>query len=130
MRKKLLFVDDEEDWRLMVTNYLTEAGYEVLTAKDASEALTRTDGTKPDAMILDVNLAGENGMMLLSFLKRNHPDVPIILFTGLAHDDETILNMLQQGARQYVRKGSMGELIRAVESALKFRAGAAGLGAA
>jgi len=70
-------------------------------------------------IVLDVNLNGESGVVLMKFLKRNHPGTPVILYTGMQHDDESIQNMLQNGAQQYVRKGTMEELLKAVESAAK-----------
>src|SRR5580704_9890445 len=73
MGKKILFVDDENDWREVAEMYLKDSGYEVVTARDATEALSRTEGVDLGLIILDLNLAGENGLMLMKFLKRNHP---------------------------------------------------------
>jgi DNA-binding response OmpR family regulator len=119
MGKKVLFVDDEGDWRFMTSTYLKEAGYEVLTAKNGSEALLISDGIKLDVIVLDINLNGENGVVLMKFLKRNHPGVPVILYTGMQHDDESIQSMVENGAQQYVRKGTMDELLKAVATAAK-----------
>lgn len=121
MGKKILFVDDEGDWRFMSSTFLKEAGYDVLTAKNGSEALLISSGVELDLIVLDVNLNGENGVVLMKFLKRNHPGVPVILYTGMQHDDESIQSMIDAGAAQYVRKGTMEELLKAVESALKGR---------
>src|ERR1051326_4961755 len=90
-----------------------------LAARDASEAMIQTEGVALDGIILDVNLAGENGLMLMKFLKRNHPDVPIILYTGLNHDEAAIQTMLKEGARQYLRKGTMEELFNTVHGLIK-----------
>lgn len=114
-RKKILYVDDENDWRRMVSTFFKVAGYQVVTAKDGSEALAETEGVGLGAIILDVNLAGEDGIMLMKYLNHNHPDVPIILYTGLPHDDESIQVLLAAGAHQYLRKGSMGELLKCVQ---------------
>jgi CheY-like chemotaxis protein len=105
--KKILFVDDDKDWRDVVSACLHDAGYEILTAKDATEAMVKTEGVKLGLIILDLDLDGESGLMLMNFLKRNQIDVPIILYTGLYHDDEQILAMLRQGAHQYVHKGPL-----------------------
>ena len=118
MGKKILFVDDEDDWREVAEMYLKDSGYDVLTARDATEALGQTEGVDLSLIILDLNLAGENGLMLMKFLKRNHPDVPIILYTGQEHDSMAIAQMLKQGAQQYVRKGTLGELLKAVQGVL------------
>ena len=118
MTKKVLFVDDNEDWRMMVSTALSDAGYQVLTAKDAGEVLEQMEGANVDLAVLDVDLAGESGVSLMKFLNRNHPDVPIILYTGLRHDDDTILKMLQEGAYQYLPKGTMSDLLTAVRRVL------------
>src|SRR5206468_4789600 len=116
MWKKILFVDDDTNWHDVVTTWLQEAGYEVLSARDATEAMGLTEGIS--LVILDLNLAGESGVMLMKFLKQNDPEVPIILYTGMEHDGETISTLLRQGAHSYVRKGSQQELVQAVDSIL------------
>ena len=109
-RKRVLFVDDEGDWRFVAGTCLQDAGFEVLTAKDAAEAMRRMETVHLDAIILDVNLGGENGLLLMELLKQKHPGVPILIYTGLDHDAEAIQTMMKQGARQYLRKGSMTDL--------------------
>jgi two-component system response regulator ResD len=115
---RVLHVDDEKDWLALVRTALEDAGHVVLSAQDATEAMTLADAGKPDVIILDLDLKGESGVELMKYFCRNHPGIPIILFTGLAHDDETILTMLQQGAYRYVRKGPLDVLCRAVEAAV------------
>ena len=112
--KKILYVDDEQTWREMVAEALKAVGHEVLTAKDASEAMEQSDGINLGLIILDLNLAGESGLMLMRFLRRNHPTIPILLYTGQDHDEERVRSMLLQGAAQYLRKGTMKELVQAV----------------
>ena len=70
-------------------------------------------------IILDLDLDGEDGLVLMEFFKCNHPDVPIILYTGLAHDDDAIQEMLRQGANQYVRKGLLADLHKAIQAAAR-----------
>ena len=118
--KKILYVDDDKDLRELVTIALHDSGHEVLTAGDATEAMRLTEGVKLGLIILDLDLAGEDGLMLMRFFKCNQPDVPIILYTGLEHDDHAILGMLQQGAQQYVRKGPLEDLCKAVQAAVRY----------
>jgi DNA-binding response OmpR family regulator len=119
MAKKILFVDDDPDWRLVVTACLKEAGYNVLAVRGASEALLQSGDAGLDLILLDLDLGGENGLMLMKFLKRNHPAVPIILYTGMKHDEEAIQRMRELGAQQYLRKGNMSELLAVIETILK-----------
>jgi two-component system nitrogen regulation response regulator GlnG len=116
--KRILLVDDDSDWRWMARAFLAAAGYAVVTAADATQALVETGGLKPDVIVLDVNLAGEDGLMLMKFLNQNYPEVPIILYTGIPHDDAAIQTMLKQGANRYVPKGTMEDLLTGVQGAL------------
>lgn len=114
MAKKILFVDDDEMWRKWVVASFAAAGYEVVTAGDASEALDLSERAQPGLVILDIDLNGEDGVMLLKFLKRNHPKLPLLVFSGLEHDQASIRKMLELGADQYLPKSSPEELIVAV----------------
>lgn len=119
MAKKILFVDDDEHWRLLVDTTLTDAGYEVVAVRDAAEAILRLTQFNPALLILDLDLGGENGLMLMKFVKQDHPELPVILYTGMEHDDHFVARMLQQGARQYVRKGPREALLQAVRTAIQ-----------
>jgi CheY-like chemotaxis protein len=109
-KKTVLFVDDEGDWRLVAGACLRDAGFDILTAKDEAEALRRMETVKLDAIILDLNLGGQNGLLLMELLKQKHPGVPILIYTGMSHDNSAITEMLKNGAKKYLQKGSMAEL--------------------
>jgi CheY-like chemotaxis protein len=113
--KKILFVDDEEDWRTVVAEVLRGIGHEVVTAADASEAMRLTDGDHLGLVIMDLNLAGESGLTLMDYLRCNQPNgVPFILYTGMEQDEATLEAMRQTGMSEYLRKGRMQELVGAV----------------
>ncbi len=117
MTKTVLFVDDENDWRFMASTYLEESGFKVITARNGTEALLVSNGVRLNVIVLDINLAGENGVVFMEFLKRNHPGVPVLLYTGMEHDEAAIEGMLKRGAHQYLRKGGMHDLLAAVQGA-------------
>jgi DNA-binding response OmpR family regulator len=116
MDTKVLFIDDDASWREIASTALQEAGYQVVTAKDASEAMEQAPALSLGLIILDLNLAGESGLTFMKYLRHNLPDVPILLYTGMDHDDSTVRAMLDEGADQYLRKGSTEELIVTVGS--------------
>lgn len=120
MQKKVLFVDDEPQWRTTVETWLKDAKYDALIAADATEALEKADGQRLGTIILDYNLGqGEKGVDLVKFLRRNHPDVPIIIYTGMTHDEYEIKKMLEQGAHQYLKKGTREELLNALKRSFR-----------
>jgi DNA-binding NtrC family response regulator len=121
MKTKILYVDDEAEWRRMVGLFLMLAGFEVFTAKDATTAMRQAELERPDAVILDVNLAGEDGGELIGILKANNPDAPVILYTGFDHDAEATRRLLEKGALHYLRKGNLQNLVECIEEALRQR---------
>jgi DNA-binding response OmpR family regulator len=116
--KKVLFVDDETDWRFMASIYLKDSGFDVAVASNGAEGVAKMRELKPDVVLLDLNLAGESGLDVLQLLKAERPDVCVVLYTGMDHDSQSIQAMLRLGAHQYLRKGTMGEMLKAVQSAV------------
>ena len=111
MSKQVLLIDDDQSWLRLAGASLQQAGYNVLEARDASEAMQMAENEKVGLIVLDLNLGGESGLTLMKFLKRNHPAVPILLYTCMDHDDSTIRAMLDMGADQYVHKGQIDQLL-------------------
>ena len=118
MAKRILFVDDEPEWRLIPGTALRDAGYEVITAKDVFETGLQTYGMKLDLIILDVNLGKENAPGLMRLLKESHPGVPIMLYTSLEQEDSAVQTMMKEGAYRYMRKGAMKDLLDGVGKAI------------
>jgi DNA-binding response OmpR family regulator len=101
----ILLIDDEIDLLLVIGNFLRGHKLTVLTAQDSTHALKQLDENQVGLIVLDVNLAGEDGLQLMPFIKRNYPTLPIVLYTGLEHDDVQVKKMLANGATCYVNKG-------------------------
>ena len=87
MEGSILIVDDEAPIRELLRLSFRKRGLEVTTARTVQEAKEITRRTAIALVILDVNLAGENGFELLSFFRANHPSVPVLIFTGLTGQD-------------------------------------------
>lgn len=119
MGRRILFVDDEPEWRLIPGTALRDAGYDVITAKDVFETGLQSYGMKLDLIVLDVNLGRENAPGLMRLLKEGHPGVPILLYTALEREDTAVQTLIKEGAHGYLRKGAMKELLEGVKQAIE-----------
>jgi DNA-binding response OmpR family regulator len=111
----ILCIDDDQELLGMLGECLEQQGFSASTAADADQGMRLMDERKVDVVILDVNLAGEDGIRLMTFLKANHPKTPIIIYTGLQHDEEEVRAILRLGASGYAAKGNpISELVGAI----------------
>ena len=74
-----------------------------------------SEGNSFGVIIVDVNLAGESGLMLMNFMAYNHKGVPIILYSGGGHEQAAVDKMLKLGAAKYVTKWNGAEIVAAVK---------------
>ena len=115
---KILVIDDEPSILNLVTAYLKQEGYDVLTAADGLSGLKTARAFKPDLVILDVMLPGMDGIELLSRLRRES-DVYVILLTARTEEMDKVVG-LSVGADDYVTKPfSPRELTARVKAALR-----------
>ena len=91
----VLFVDDEEDFRVLsilhIRRLLKKSEFEFVEAREAREALDLiAGGLKPDLMILDYSLPGMNGAELIQKIDDEHPDlknVPCLIISGYSREE-------------------------------------------
>ncbi len=116
--KRVLVVDDDVKTVELVKLYLNRDGYRVLTAYDGNEALKFARENQPELIVLDLMLPGISGLDICRIL-RQESDVPIIMLTALATDDDR-LKGLDIGADDYVTKPfSPRELAARVRAVLR-----------
>jgi DNA-binding NtrC family response regulator len=82
-RAVILCVDDEENPLILRKLVLQKAGYTVLTAKSAEEALKITSSRPVDLVLSDQLMPGVTGVQLAQQLKSQHPGLPVILLSGV-----------------------------------------------
>ena len=105
MSKEILIVDDNSDIRNILNDLIIDAGYKTRVAANYNQALSEIDKKMPDVAILDVKLdKGDNdGIQLLSHIKLNDKNVPVIMISGHANI-EMAVNSLKHGAFEFVEK--------------------------
>jgi hypothetical protein len=79
---KLLVIDDDEQYRVMVKRMLEAGGHEVLDASNAATGHDLFVGEKPDLVITDILMPGTDGIELITRFIAERPDVPIIAISG------------------------------------------------
>jgi DNA-binding NtrC family response regulator len=99
----LLIVDDELSVRDSLDKWFREEGYEVATAENASDALTRVAEKRPDLALVDIKMRGTDGIELQRRLREIDPDLVVVIMTGYA-SVETAVAALKNGAYDYVTK--------------------------
>lgn len=89
-RHRILVVDDDPGLVRVVTLYLTIEGFDVDTASDGEEALRHLAAARADLVILDVMMAGMDGLEACRRIKANPQtgNIPVILFTALNRDED------------------------------------------
>jgi len=118
MAKKILVVDDKKELRTLLKSYLSQEGFEVVTASDGQEALFVARNEKPDLIILDIMMPEMSGYDFLRVYSRE-ADTPVIILTAKLEEYDKVLG-LELGADDYVTKPfSLRELTARVRAVLR-----------
>jgi len=102
---KILLVDDSKTELHFLSELLIKRGYQVRTAENGEEAMRRLGEEKPDLILMDVVMPGQNGFQLTRAITRDvrFTDVPVIMCTSKNQETDKVWGM-RQGARDYVVK--------------------------
>jgi twitching motility two-component system response regulator PilH len=103
--KKILLVDDSKTELHYLSDVLSKRGYSVRTAENGEEAMRRLGEDKPDLILMDVVMPGQNGFQLTRAITRDprFSNVPVIMCTSKNQETDKVWGM-RQGARDYIVK--------------------------
>jgi len=116
-RKKVLIVDDEESIITVLHRYVTNAGYDYMTASNGEEALEKISQEDPDLVLLDLMMPGLNGFETCRRIRANQKTkkLPVIIITAL-HSEADSADAKACGANAFlVKPVNTEELIRRIQ---------------
>ena len=117
MKKRILVVEDEEKLRRVIELQLVSAGFEVDKAATAEEGLKMVD--RADLVLTDFKLPNMDGLQLLSLIRRQNAQVPVIVMTAYG-SVETAVEAMKAGATDFLLKPfSLDHLMQVVQKALE-----------
>ncbi len=121
MRLKILIVDDDPNTLAQLARAFRMEGLEAVVADSAEKALERLRAETLDAVVSDVVMPGANGLELLEAIRRERPDLPVVMISGQA-TIEMAVRATRSGAVDFLEKPvSAQKLMVTVENAVRLR---------
>ena len=116
---KVLVVDDSKTELMFLTDLLVKNGFSVKTAENAEDAFRRLAEEKPELILMDVVMPGQNGFQLTRAIARDpqYSDIPIMMCTSKNQETDRVWGM-RQGARDYITKPVNADELQAKIDAL------------
>jgi two-component system OmpR family response regulator len=119
MAQSILIIDDEAGVRELLADALKLAGFETLTAADAMIALTMLRTTKPDLLVVDINMPLMDGFEFIERIRSNGDQTPALMLSARA-DRADVTRGLTLGADDYVTKPfGLEELVLRIRAILR-----------
>ena len=102
-KKRILIIEDDDEMRSLLKDFLEEEGYEADSVEKATYAFTKLMTGFFDLIITDIRMPGYSGLEILPELKRLQPGIPIIVITAFG-SEEVYRKALLRGAHAYLEK--------------------------
>jgi two-component system alkaline phosphatase synthesis response regulator PhoP len=117
--KRILVIDDEPQMLLGLRDNLELEGYEVITAPDGEQGLSKAIASRPDLVILDLMLPRKSGFDVCRELRARANPTPVVMLTARSQETDKVLG-LELGADDYLTKPfSIAELLARVRAVLR-----------
>ena len=119
MPHTILIVEDERNMQLVIRMALEDAGFRVLTVDSVEQALEKLSLPELSVVLTDLKLPGMRGEELVTYCKKERPEVPVIVLTAFG-SIRSAIECIQSGAADYLTKPfEAEELLLAIQSALR-----------
>jgi DNA-binding NtrC family response regulator len=120
---RILVVDDDPGQRSLLNAFLRQQGFAAMLAESGTQALEALRGSRFDLMISDVRMPGLSGLETLRLVRKEHPDLPVLLVTAFADIREAV-EAMRDGAVNYLAKPiDLDELLASIQQACGMKDG-------
>jgi CheY-like chemotaxis protein len=109
----ILIIDDDQGIREVLSEYLQELGYDVLTAADGLEGLDKIRLLNFDLLLLDIRIPYVSGLGLLQIAREVKPNIPVVCMTGYGPSPEKIA--AEEVSHILSKPFELNELAKAIE---------------
>lgn len=116
---KVLMVDDETDFRTLMTYWLESKGYTVLTAGDGKSAIEIAKNETPDILLLDLHMPSMTGAEVLKEIREFNKDIPAIVISAHANSAEAKEAVGYGISGVFNKSKNFDEALSLLESALR-----------
>ena len=115
MNCDFLIVDDDTNFRDVLSRALQRRGFAAISAADGAQALTAAQQHKPRRALIDLKLTSESGLDIIAALKQILPDIEIVMLTGYS-SIATAVEAVKRGALNYLCKpANVDEILAAFD---------------
>ena len=111
MSKKILIVDDDVSYGVMLKTWFQRNSWDVVLASSLEQALKASAASRYDLILSDLRLPDGDGIMFLTSLREDNITTPFIIMTGYA-DVQTAVNAIKLGAFDYLKKPIIPEILQ------------------
>lgn len=113
LMETILIVDDEKNYLVVLSSFLSGEGYEPITADNAQQALDIVENTDLDLVLTDMKMPSMDGIELLRRIKEKSPDLPVVMMTAYGTVEKAV-EAMQLGAFNFVLKPFQNETLKQI----------------
>jgi two-component system NtrC family response regulator len=113
LMETILIVDDEKNYLVVLSSFLSGEGYEPITADNAQQALDIVENTDLDLVLTDMKMPSMDGTELLKRIKGKSPDLPVVMMTAYGTVEKAV-EAMQLGAFNFILKPFQNETLKQI----------------
>jgi DNA-binding response OmpR family regulator len=121
-KKKILIIEDDRSLQSALVEIISQEGYEVISAYDGEEGLSKLSGSSPDLILLDIILPKKDGYEVLEHIKKDpeKKNIPVLILTNLEETDN-VQRALDLGATTFMVKAdfSLKDILQKIRENIK-----------